>query len=295
MTSANTLRKIQEKARQLLDGGKIEVVIGFSSGTLPGKSTPCFIAAREDCESLVWDDGCQLNLAKYVLKEKRKAAIIVKGCDSRSLVNLITENQISRENLYIIGSPCPLSQSCPQCQVKDPVIYDELIGDELSLEAPAKVNDLNIKEENIIEQKYDDVLEFEKLTAEERKRYVYGEVSKCIRCYACRNVCPACYCKECFVEKNLPQWVGKTTEIGDNLIFHLIRALHVAGRCVDCGSCQSVCPMGVNLRLLNRKLLMEVRSLYQFEAGLKQDQTLPLNTYQYDDPQPFLAKGGGHE
>ncbi|CAA7603302.1 4Fe-4S ferredoxin-type, iron-sulphur binding domain protein [Acididesulfobacillus acetoxydans] len=285
MTDTNTLSKIQEKARRLLEDGKVEVVIGFAAGTVPGKSTPSFISAKEDCESLVWDNGCSLNLAKYVLKEKRKAAIIVKGCDSRSLVNLITENQIKRENLYIIGAACPLSASCAGCQVKVPVIYDELIED------GSEIREVS----TIAERRYDDVLEFEKLSAEERKAYVYGEVSKCIRCYACRNVCPACYCKECFAEKSLPQWIGKTTDIGDNLIFHLIRALHVAGRCVDCGSCQRACPMGVNLRLLNHKLLMEVGSLYQFEAGLKEDQILPLNTYQYDDPQPFLAKGGGHE
>ncbi|MBZ4654013.1 MAG: coenzyme F420-reducing hydrogenase, beta subunit [Peptococcaceae bacterium] len=271
------IREIRDKAQELLETGQVEVVIGFTAGTLPGKSTPCFITRGEDCKLLVWDEGCKNNLANYLLKEKRKAAIIIKGCDSRSLVNLLTENQLSRDRVVILGAPCPLTEGCEGCQIKSPVIYDYLVSGKAGKTG---------------EDDFHDVKTFARLSPQERKEYFYKEVSKCIRCYACRNACPACYCRECFVENNLPQWVGKSTQLADNLIFHLTRALHVAGRCVDCGACQRACPMGVDLRILNRKMLLEVKELYQFEAGLKEEQELPLNTYDPGDPEPFLAGGG---
>lgn len=269
------VEKIRDISRRLLDEKKVEVVIGFKTGTLPGVSTPCFITKIDHCSHLVWDDGCKNNLANYLVKENRKAGIIVKGCDSRSLINLLTENQVKRDNLVIIGVSCPLTEKCPGCHHTSPLIYDHLIGS------------LN---ENT-ERDFSNIESFQKLPPQARRAYIYQEVSKCIRCYACRNACPACYCKECFVESNLPKWVGKSTDLADNLIFHLTRALHVAGRCVDCGACQRACPMGVDLRLLNQKLIMDVKNLYQFESGLDLNQKLPLNTYDPKDPESFRIRG----
>ena len=138
---------------------------------------------------------------------------------------------------------------------------------------------------------YQDIVEFSELPRKERKDYFYNEVSKCIRCYACRNVCPACYCVDCFVEETLPAWIGKTTNISDNMTFHWTRAIHVAGRCVGCESCARACPMGVDLTMLNRKLAKDVKDLFNIETGLDMEQELVFNEFKLDDPQPFLLGG----
>ena len=71
--------------------------------------------------------------------------------------------------------------------------------------------------------------EIESKSAEERWAYFQNILSPCIRCYACRNACPHCYCQECFVDTSGPQWVGKSIDPNDVFTFHLFRAFHMAG------------------------------------------------------------------
>lgn len=272
----SALKQLKEVAKDLLANEKVDVVIGFTKGTLPGKCTPYFAKKAEDVDNLVWESGCTVNLANYLLKTEGKVGIVVKGCDSRSLVNLFKENQVARDRVFVLGAPCPTQDSCAACEFPQPVIND-------------------IKMEESAEKKEDDfsdVEAFSKLPAEERRAYIYKEVEKCVRCYACRNACPACYCKECFVEEHLPSWVGKTTSTADNMVFHLTRAIHVAGRCVDCGACVRACPMDVDLRILNRKLLKDVQDFYQEKPGTREDSELVLNEFKQDDTENFLIGGG---
>ena len=308
--------KIKEVARNLLQQKKVDLVIGFAPGTMPSYSTPCFVRQDEEVDSLIWDSFCENNLAKYLVKRSEKVAIVAKGCDVRAVVELIKENQIRRDQVVIIGIPCQgmvdrrmvesalerkeirevkekhgeliikgddfkevlnrdefLYPSCKTCTHKNPVIYDVLVGDAIT---------------ELDTDSYLDVEQFEALPAEERGEYLSKEFSKCIRCYACRNACPLCYCQECFVDSSKPQWIGKTTDASDTAIFHIMRAFHLAGRCVDCGACERACPMGVDIRKLNRKLVRDVKEWFGYEAGLSLEQVAPLSTFKPDDTEEFM-------
>jgi ferredoxin len=126
------------------------------------------------------------------------------------------------------------------------------------------------------------------MTDAERWQHFQQLLAPCIRCYACRNACPMCYCPTCFVDESTPQWLGKSIDPTDTQNFHFLRAYHLAGRCTDCGNCERACPVGIKMRLLTKKLEKDVAELYDYEAGLNLDDPPPLDTYRPDDPQEFI-------
>ena len=274
--------KIRQISKGLLAEKKVDIIIGFKKGTMPMMNEPCVLKSPNDVEKLVWDSHCGINLANYLTDRREKIGIIAKGCDSRNIVTHIIENKIKRDQLVIIGVPCKqmidknkinsmfegeikqvteqngsviikgegfeetvkkkdvIQQNCSVCIHRNPVIYDELVAD--LVEEPKDID------------QYEDVRKIEALPAEEKWNYFDDLLSACIRCYACKNACPLCYCPICFVDESRPQWVGKTDDPIDIRTFHFLRAYHCAGRCTDCGACERACPVGINMRTFTRKL-----------------------------------------
>lgn len=320
--------KIKETVKKLFKENKIDIFIGYGEGTLPLRSTPCFVTEPDNIEKLVWNSYCFNNLAVYLprffLPQPRKKdvklpkiGILAKGCDGRSMVGLIKEHQLPRKNLYIIGVPCEgmmdigkvrnnieivaarekngkvrvidedkkeiefkkeelLADVCMSCRYTAPAIYDILIGEE--------------KRETKEEERTTTIEEFEKKSLEERWKYFEEQVSKCIRCYACRQACPNCYCKECFAEQTKPKWIGITDNISDIMFYQIGRIFHQAGRCVDCGACVRACPMGIDLRIFTGKLIKDVKEFFGYEAGISLEETPPLATFELDDGQEFITE-----
>jgi len=310
-------KRVREEAKKLLASKKVDLVIGFEEGTLPLRASPTFIYDENEVERLIWNSFCENNLAKYLVGlDGKKIGIIAKGCDTRSIVALIAEKQITREKITIIGLPCQgmldrrkiqkaidgeitsvsedkekillkgdgfektlvrneyLYPSCIVCKYRNPVIFDVLIGE--------KVTD------KVEIDEYVEVSEYEKKSAEERWEYFTKEISKCIRCYACRQACPMCYCEECFVDSSHPKWIEKGLDLTDIAIWHITRAYHQTGRCVDCGSCERACPMEINLRFLTKKINKDVKELFNFETGLNLEVQPPLATFKLNDRQDFI-------
>jgi len=310
--------KIKEIAKKLLDEKKIDFVLGHKKGSIPMKNAPFFAQTPEDVDLLIWDGNCRSNLANFLthFKDKR-IAIVAQGCVSRNIVGLILEKQINRDNIYVIGVPCigmlsrdKLKQSakgeivevkedndqviikgvggettvsrkdlirdnCNICTHRNPVLSDELVAE-------------SVKEQEVADQ-YEEVKKIESMTAEDKSKFFEELYSTCIRCYACRDACPLCYCPECFVDKFNPQWCGKSQDSQDVLSYHIIRAFHVAGRCTECGACEDACPMGIKVRILTSKAEKDIRENYDaHEPWESLESQPPLVTFKIDDPQPFI-------
>lgn len=297
---------IQETAQRLLRDKEVDLVVGFAGGSLPLRNTPCFVRSPEEAQSLVWGHGCENNLAVFLRRRPEKLAVVAKGCDSRSIVELIKENQISRDKLVIIGVPCqgmidrlkvnrlldgkelseakvedgqvrmkgkdfletaPLEEllhdTCLTCTHPNPVLYDILLGEPV----PAKVAVSDLKSE----------ADFEAKTPAEKRSYLQAELSRCVRCYACRQSCPMCFCEECFADCSAPEWLGKSSlNVMDNVFFQAVRAYHLTGRCVDCGACDRACPMGIDLRTLTHRMVKDVQEVFGYTAGVSLDEKTPL-------------------
>jgi formate dehydrogenase (coenzyme F420) beta subunit len=309
--------KIRETAKRLLKDGKVDVFIGYRKGSVPMMNEPVLISDPEKAGLLHWDSNCGLNLCNYLAKRPDRIGIIANGCNSRNIVTHIIENQIKREQLYILGIPCTgmidpraikravkfreihgveekdgrfivkgdgfeetfekkefLQKNCATCLHRNPVIYDELAGE--------KVPEQEAKEP------FRDVKKIEFMGSDDKWGFFTRMISSCIRCYACRNACPLCYCTNCFVDEAQPQWVGKSTDPTDTMTFHILRAFHCAGRCTDCGACERACPMGINVRQFTKKLNKDALELFAWEAGLDEGQRPPMDVYKTDDYNDFI-------
>lgn len=269
----STESALRGRCRALLTGKEVALVVGYRAGRRPDTSLPLFATSPEQADLLVLNKHCHHNLAAYLtgLRHRGRIAVVATGPTSRSIVNLLKENQLNRENLYIIGVADPVPEATSR--VRNPVICDEMVGD---------------KAKEPVDEDHTDLAEFEKLGSAERWRILSQDLSNCIRCYACRQVCPNCYCPTCFVDASRPQWVGRTTDQSDTVIFHIMRALHMAGRCVECGACARACPMGIDLMRINRKVACIVRDRFGHASGMSLGDPLPLTAFSPDDKQEFI-------
>ncbi len=294
-------KKLREKARELLESKEVDLVIGYGWTRYGKRVAPVFITRPEDVDRLIWNPMCVNNLTLYItrkypdVKAMGRPAVVVKGCDAKTVNVLIQEGQLKREDVVLLGIPCEgvvyrqelydgevtkenVSPKCVVCDVKNPPLYDHLIGEKVE-EGSGFEGARNI---------YQEIEELDKKPEGERWAFWMEHFERCIRCYACRQICPLCYCERCIAEKNMPQWIDTSAHGRGNVAWNLKRAMDLAGRCVFCGECERACPVNIPLNLINQKLSMVVEESFNHRPGYESEGHPPLIVYSLEDREDFI-------
>lgn len=277
------------RAKELLSNGTVNRVIGWEKGLFEDDQTPrIFTSVEELDKNFVYDEYSVATVSKYLIKETKKEGKILaflKANDTYSFNQLVKEHRVNRENVYIVAVP---SNSEAQ-KGKIHVIYDEIMDSDGKI--TSKKEESQEDKEAFNKERFEMVAKLEAMTADERFAFWQNELSKCIRCNACRNVCPACTCEQCVFDNPKSGIAQKAAaDSFEEKMFHIIRAFHVAGRCTDCGECSRVCPQHIPLYLLNRKYIKDVDEIYgEYQAGEDTETRAPLNTYKTDDVEPSIV------
>ena len=322
-------KALRDAVGKIVSQDDVKYVVGYKKGTYGFQVKPAFAYTTEDAKDFIFSPLCANNLSVYpMLEEKpplprgekpddRKIGVVVKGCDSKAIVQIIQENGLRRDDIVIIGVPCSgvidpkkmkdrfpkefssydikekndnfivtidgnshtvkkdelIFNKCKHCENPNPIIHDVLIGKEI----PSK------KRED-----YQDIKKLEKKSLKDKWKYWEEQFDRCIRCYACRNICPLCYCKECMVDELTPQWIRRSTNISENTSWNIMRAFHLAGRCIGCGECERACPMDIPLMELNKKIEKDIREIYEYSAGKDPEAKPLLATFNPNDPEEFI-------
>jgi ferredoxin len=304
---------LRQAAAQLLAEGKAGVVVGYGRANGGPSAGPAFVRRAEDAERLLFDATCFANLAVYLTKKEvrdlaraggtgvppvgtqagslsHRIALVVKGCDLRAVNVLLREHVIERGDVVLIGVRCPgvgepLLPKCTACDVHDPQGCDVVVGEPGGTGVGGTGVPPVGTQAGSLSHRYPLVAPIEEMPLDKRWAYWAEQLGNCIRCYACRQACPLCYCRRCIVEKSSPQWVETSAHLRGNLAWNAARALHLTGRCVGCGECERVCPMHLPLSALNQKMAKLVEESYGFRSGLAPDEKAPFSTFVADDPE----------
>jgi coenzyme F420-reducing hydrogenase beta subunit len=314
-------KKLKETLKKTISRDDVKLVIGYRKGTYGFRVSPAFAFTPDDVEDFVFSPLCVNNLAVYLMLENQgdagKIGVVVKGCDSRAVVQIIQEKGLKREDVVLIGVPCTgvvdpkkinvrfprqmenvdvaedgkdflvtlqgvshrvskdelMLEKCKHCENTTPVLYDVLVGEGVA---------------GIGKEDYAEVKSLEEKTLDERWRFWREHFSRCIRCYACRNICPMCYCEECIVERLSPQWIRRSVNLSENTVWNIIRAYHLAGRCIGCGECERACPMDIPLTVLNKKIEKDVKEMFDYVPGMDAEEKPLLAMFKPDDPAEVL-------
>ena len=93
----------------------------------------------------------------------------------------------------------------------------------------------------------------------------------------------------------MPDWQPAEIDTGTKMTFHLGRAMHLAGRCVECGACEAACASGVNVRYIIKEATNFINETYGFKTGMDFDTKQAMLTYKMEDKEIGFFGGTEHE
>ena len=267
----------RSEAAALLSSGEVKLIIGFGAGSTADRRRPLFARTPEEAQKFVLDAACIANLSTYLvaeglLSDGKKVGVFLKPDGIRSVNILISEAQLKPEQVVILGYAIENAEVTP---LQGRTLSDFSIGEKIRSHTPPP---------HVVQE----AERIDAMSPADRFEYWKEQFAKCIKCYACRQVCPMCYCRRCIVDVNQPQWVSTSSHTLGNFEWNLVRAFHLAGRCAACGACDRACPVNIPLRLVNYRMGKEVRSAFDYVAGENSDQKPVLASFKQDDPETFI-------
>lgn len=282
---------LQAVARSILATGTAEGILGYAAGLAGDDIGPVFITKPEDATALLMPEGAPyglLRLARDYLSDRR-IAVFARTCDIRAFIELVKRKCFAPEQVFTVGINCDAApgpgarSSCRRCEYPRATMADlEIsIGDSACAvtahsargEDVVKAAELGTADPFTLPDSWCDTAvatQESDLTSdgdlEQRLEYWMGQFDKCIKCYGCRNACPLCYCKDCYL--NGGRGLVPGGQLAPPRIFHLTRLAHVADSCLNCGQCEAACPMGIPLTRLYHKLHRELAEIFDYRPGL---------------------------
>ena len=265
------MEALRIKAKELLTAGTVKVVIGYGKGTGDARR-PIFVRSADKVGNLVFDVACTQNLAKYLTKAEVRAmgrmAIVAVPSTLRSILQLAAEKQLREENVVALAMI--------DGDVKELSTFDTIE------ESVATVPDaISAADQAMIDK-------LVAMSVSDRRAFWADELGRCVKCYACRSSCPMCYCERCTMDSNRPQWIPVASHALGNLEYHVVRAMHLAGRCVQCGTCGAACPVGIPVHLLTFFAEGTVRRQFGQKGGASAKLDYAMSTFKPDDKEEFI-------
>jgi len=252
--------ELRSKVEELLKSGEIAGFLGMR--LVHQHPYPHLFTLKDiDLLSTLTIGDVRYPLAKIILDIARayrdaKLGIMVRGCDESALFELFKNFQLDPEKVVALGVACPAEQG-EKCQCPRPNPLNIIAGEKREVVADRS-----------------DLKKIEEMGENERYQYWMSQFGKCIKCYGCRNICPVCFCEVCTLEHESLIQRGEIPPEVPN--FHLVRAFHMAGRCVDCGLCEEACPARIPLRTLYRKVREIVKTHFDYLPGQDSESVPPL-------------------
>ena len=296
---------------------ELDCVIGWQQGYDAVHTVPLFMRTPEDVDKLVWGPFNVNNPATYLPSFKgKKVGIVVKGCDSRGVVELLQENLINREDVVVFGMGCngTIDINRVLAKIGDVTEVESVTGSGATLKVRADGKDYEFAMQDVAQDKcractvpnaviHDHfagsptnipdgaqpampaIMTFlDGLSLEDRMGFWRGHIDRCIRCYACRNACPMCVCRDnCVADSREPHWLTQEDSPTQKMFFQLIHAMHLAGRCTGCGECNRACPMGIPVGALKLQMGRVVKKLFEYAPGMDVDAVPPLLGFQLEE------------
>jgi ferredoxin len=251
---------LKNKVKEMLESGEFKGFLGlriFGSEPFPFLFTRDSLAEIEQLTT----GTVRYPLTKILIRVAAQypddtLGVMCRACDERALIELYKNSKLRSDKIITIGIPCT-AELVQACTCENP-----LPSNLITAAGPIKDFDRT------------GVEKIASMDIEQRFSFWTEQLGKCIKCYGCRNICPVCFCDVCTLED---QPLVKRGEIPPELpSFHLTRAYHMAGRCVDCGLCEEACPMDIPLRTLYRRVRESVKELLDYLPGQERDTVPPL-------------------
>ncbi len=251
---------LRNKVKELLQDSNIVGFLGMRRSGLDAYPYLFTAEKLDELESLTIGEA-RYPLSKVLIKlaaaaPDGKLGIMVRGCDEKSLFELFKNNQLNPQNVVALGVACS-DELAKGCLCPKPYPTSPIVGE--------------VRE---IPYEREDIKRIQELSEKERFEHWMFQFGKCLRCYGCRNICPVCFCSVCTLED---QDLVKKGRIPPEVpSFHVARAFHMVGRCIDCGLCEEACPVDIPLRTLYRRVREIVNDLFGYLPGEDRETPPPI-------------------